>query len=81
YLPASLRIVVSDRGEGIAAEHLARLTEPFYRADPARAQTTGGLGLGLYLCHTIVQAHGGSLTIDSELQQGTQVRVELPLAS
>ncbi len=79
YLPSTLNITVADCGEGIAAEHLNRLTEPFYRADPSRAKDTGGLGLGLYLCQTIAQAHGGSITISSELQQGTQVRVELPL--
>lgn len=78
YLPNALTVTVSDFGEGIATQHLDRLTEAFYRADPSRAQDTGGLGLGLYLCKNIVQAHGGRIEIKSEVNLGTEVRVELP---
>jgi signal transduction histidine kinase len=70
---------VCDRGRGMSPQDLARATEPFYRADPARSRTTGGLGLGLYLCRRIAEAHGGSLRITSELGCGTQVTVSLPL--
>jgi signal transduction histidine kinase len=69
---------VIDKGEGIAAEHLPKLSEPFYRADSARQRNTGGFGLGLYLCRLIVQAHGGDLTIESELGEGTHITVTLP---
>lgn len=68
-----VEIVVRDFGPGIAAEHQQRITEPFYRADPSRARTTGGFGLGLHLCLLIAQAHGGELLIKSELQRGTVV--------
>ena len=69
---------VIDNGEGIAEEHLPKLSEPFYRADSARQRNTGGFGLGLYLCRLIVQAHGGDLSIESELGKGTHITVSLP---
>jgi signal transduction histidine kinase len=71
-------ISVCDHGRGMSAQDLSRVTEPFYRADPARSRSTGGLGLGLYLCRRIAEAHGGSLRITSELGCGTQVVVEVP---
>ncbi len=70
---------VQDQGEGISAEHMEHLSEPFYRADSARQRNTGGFGLGLYLCRLIAQAHGGRLEINSELGVGTHVKVYLPL--
>jgi signal transduction histidine kinase len=75
-----IRTTVTDYGEGIAAEHLDKITEPFYRADPSRARATGGFGLGLHLCELIVQAHGGRLSLDSTPGQGTVVTVDLPLS-
>lgn len=69
---------VEDRGEGIAEEHLSQISEPFYRADSARQRNTGGFGLGLYLCRLIAQAHGGELTIESQLGEGTHITVRLP---
>ncbi len=70
---------VRDYGAGIAAEHLQHLTEPFYRADPSRQRETGGYGLGLYLCRVIAEAHGGKLSIASDLNEGTHVEVNLPI--
>jgi len=69
---------VRDQGEGISAEHLARVQEPFYRVDSARQRNTGGFGLGLYLCNLIAEAHGGQLYIDSEVGKGTCVTLRLP---
>jgi signal transduction histidine kinase len=69
---------VSDSGAGIAEEHLRYLTEPFYRVDKARQRSTGGYGLGLYLCRVIAEAHGGYLSIQSQLGRGTQVSVYIP---
>jgi signal transduction histidine kinase len=66
-------LAVEDSGPGIAPQHLAQLTEPFYRADPARRRQTGGYGLGLYLCRMIAEAHGGRLEIASERGKGTRV--------
>jgi signal transduction histidine kinase len=54
---------VRDFGPGVSDEQLQRLSEPFYRADSARTRATGGVGLGLYLCRLIAQAHGGELRI------------------
>ena len=69
---------VSDQGVGVAAEDISRLTEAFYRPDDARQRDTGGYGLGLYLCQLIVDAHKGSMTIESEPGLGTRVIVRLP---
>ncbi len=71
-------VSVTDFGSGIKAEDLPHLTEPFYRADASRHRETGGYGLGLYLCRVIAEAHGGELTISSELGKGTCVVVTLP---
>jgi len=75
----TLHICVRDFGEGIAAEHLSHVTEPFYRADASRTRATGGFGLGLHLCKRIVEAHGGSLIISSKLGEGSTMTVKLPL--
>lgn len=74
-------VTVKDFGEGIAAEHLPHLTEPFYRGDASRRRDTGGYGLGLYLCRVITEAHGGQLSIESEPGSGTSVTVTLPFAT
>lgn len=78
YVDTIARIEVIDEGEGISAEHLSQISEPFYRADSSRQRNTGGFGLGLYLCRLIAEAHGGSLTIESEVGKGTHISVEIP---
>ena len=70
-------ICVADSGRGIPAEHIKRVTEPFYRVDKARSRKLGGTGLGLSLCKAIAEAHGGTLSIESASGQGTTVRVDL----
>jgi signal transduction histidine kinase len=72
-------ITVKDCGVGISEEHLPRLFEPFYRVDSSRSKDTGGYGIGLSLVKRIVDAHGGSIDVESEVGQGTAVRVSLPL--
>ncbi len=74
----SVLLQIRDRGEGIAGEHIDKVTEPFYRVDPSRHRGSGGIGLGLYLCKRIAEAHGGSFAIDSEPGAGTTVSVTLP---
>ena len=69
---------VSDRGCGIPADHLALVTEPFYRVDKARSRKLGGAGLGLSLCQMIARAHGGTLHIESEPGKGTTVIMSWP---
>ena len=71
---------VRDRGCGIPADQLTRVTEPFYMVDKSRARKQGGSGLGLALCSRIAQAHGGTLTIESEPGKGTAVTVNLQIA-
>jgi two-component system phosphate regulon sensor histidine kinase PhoR len=72
-----LRII--DKGDGIAAHHIPRLTERFYRADTHRSREVGGTGLGLAIVKHIVNRHRGRLQFESKLGQGTTVTVYLPL--
>jgi len=71
---------VRDRGDGIAPQHLPRLTERFYRVDAARSRDSGGTGLGLAIVKHIVERHRGRLDIRSTPGRGTEVVVALPLA-
>ncbi len=71
-------VSVRDRGEGIPGEHLPRLTERFYRVDPARSRALGGTGLGLAIVKHIVNRHRGRLTVESEVGEGTTFTVFLP---
>jgi signal transduction histidine kinase len=71
-------VEVSDEGEGIAPDDLARLFTPFFRADRSRARATGGVGLGLALAKRIVEAHGGALVARSAPGAGTTMTVTLP---
>jgi len=73
-------IRVRDTGIGIAAEHLPHLCERFYRVDAARSRPDGGTGLGLAICKSIVEAHRGTLRIESAVGKGTTVSVTLPRA-
>jgi two-component system, OmpR family, phosphate regulon sensor histidine kinase PhoR len=72
---ASAELVVTDTGIGMAAEHLPRVTERFYRIDSSRSRQTGGTGLGLSIVKHIVQRHGAELLIDSEVGRGSTFRV------
>jgi predicted ATPase/signal transduction histidine kinase/tRNA A-37 threonylcarbamoyl transferase component Bud32 len=74
---AHVEVLVRDRGIGIAADRLPLIFERFVRASSARHY--GGLGLGLYIARQIVDAHHGSLSVESEVGQGSVFRVELPL--
>jgi len=69
---------VRDHGPGVDEAQLAHLGEAFYRTDSARQRSTGGVGLGLYLCRLVAQAHGGGLTVRNA-QPGLEIEVRLPL--
>jgi two-component system phosphate regulon sensor histidine kinase PhoR len=71
-------IEVADNGDGIAEQHLDRLTERFYRVDRGRAQDTGGTGLGLAIVKHVLERHGAKLIISSELGRGTQFTCRFP---
>ena len=72
------KILVSDDGEGIPAQHLERLFERFYRVDRARSRDMGGTGLGLAIVKHLALLHGGEVTVVSELGKGTTFTLLLP---
>jgi signal transduction histidine kinase len=74
---AHVVLTVRDFGPGVDATVLARLAEPFYRTDAARQRTTGGVGLGLYLCRLVAEAHGGRLELRNT-HPGLEAKVLLP---
>jgi len=76
-----VQFVVADTGSGVSAEHLPHLTERFYRIDTARARAQGGTGLGLSICKSILDAHQGTIQIESAEGVGTTVTVSLPRIS
>jgi len=72
-------LAVEDTGCGIAAEHLPNIFERFYRADESRQIDTGGSGLGLAIVKSIVEAHGGNVSVSSELGSGTRFVLSIPV--
>ncbi|MFF3689522.1 SpoIIE family protein phosphatase [Streptomyces sp. NPDC002187] len=75
------RLTVTDTGTGIPADELPRLFERFHRVRGARSRSHEGSGLGLVLVKDLVEAHGGTVGVDSRLGQGTNVTVDLPFAA
>jgi two-component system, OmpR family, sensor histidine kinase VicK len=78
---AELCIEVIDQGPGISAQELSLIFERFYRVDKARSRRQGGAGLGLAIAKSIIAVHNGRIEADSVLNQGTTMRIYLPLAS
>ena len=74
----AVAITVRDSGSGIAPEHLSRVFERFYRTDPSRSRTTGGAGLGLAIVKQLVEAHGGTVGVESKPSHGAAFTVTLP---
>ena len=73
-----ITITVADEGIGIAREHLDRIFERFYRVDRGRSRATGGTGLGLAIVRHVALNHGGRVTVESMLGQGSTFVIELP---
>ncbi len=76
--PTGLQLVVTDTGEGIAAEHIPRLTERFFRVDSGRAREDGGVGLGLAIVKHVLGRHEARLEVTSELGVGSEFRCVFP---
>ncbi len=72
------RILVEDTGEGIPSQHLDRLFERFYRVDRARSREMGGTGLGLAIVKHLARAHGGEISVESKLGEGSVFTIDLP---
>ena len=78
---ATVKVTVSDDGPGIAAPHLSRIFERFYRADPGRSRQHGGAGLGLAIVKHLVESMDGSIDVTSRLGEGTRFVITLPAAT
>jgi signal transduction histidine kinase len=77
---STIVFTVTDTGEGIPAAHLPLIFDRFHRVDKARSRHIGGAGLGLSIVKTLVQAHGGTITVESTLGNGTSFRCEFATA-
>jgi heavy metal sensor kinase len=71
--------IIADTGDGIGVEHLPRIFDRFYRADKVRSRSHGHAGLGLAICKSIVDAEGGTISVESAEQEGTTFTVRLPM--
>ena len=71
-------IEIQDQGQGIPEDELELIFEPFYRVDKSRTKLTGGYGLGLSMCKTIIEAHGGRISVRSTPGEGAAFCINLP---
>ena len=74
----TVEIEIKDYGKGIDANQLNLIFEPFYRVDQSRVRTLGGYGLGLFLCKKIIEAHGGTIKVESLKEIGTTMVISIP---
>ena len=75
-----LTVAVSDTGPGISPQDMSLVFERFYRVDPSRTRSTGGTGLGLTIAKQLIEAHGGSIGVESSVGQGSRFYFNLPLS-
>ena len=74
----AIEITIDDEGPGIPEQELFRVFEPFYRIEESRSRETGGVGLGLAIARSIIQAHGGELALSNRPKGGLRVKISLP---
>ena len=74
-------IEIRDQGQGIPENELELIFAPVYRVDKSRTKLTGGYGLGLSMCKTIIEAHGGRISVQSKLGEGAAFCIRLPADS
>lgn len=79
--PEAVKVRVADNGIGIEPEHLPKLFPRFYRTDKARSRETGGAGLGLAIVKSFVEAHGGKIQVESDLDVGTTFTLSFPITA
>ncbi len=77
----SRALAVTDDGPGLAPEVVAHVFDRFYRGDPSRSRISGGSGLGLSIAKSIVDAHDGTITLVTSVDNGTTFSIQLPAAS
>ena len=75
----AIEITIDDDGPGIPEAELPQVFQPFYRVDSSRSRDTGGTGLGLAIAQSIVQAHGGELTLANRPNGGLRACIRLPV--
>jgi len=75
-----VEIVVADHGIGVPAGSINRLFEKFYRVDDPRLRNVGGTGIGLYMVRQVVEGHHGTISVDSQENQGTGFTIRFPIA-
>jgi signal transduction histidine kinase len=76
-----LLVAVADTGEGIPTEHLLHIFDRFYRAKPSRSRSEGGAGLGLAIAKQMIEAHSGTIWVESLLGKGSTFYIALPVYS
>ena len=76
----TVSVTVADTGEGITSEDLPHVFDRLYRADPSRTRSTGGAGLGLTIAKQLIEAHGGTIRVESTEGEGSRFTLTLPLA-
>ena len=76
--PGGMTITIDDQGPGIPEDQLGSVLQPFYRVEGSRSRDTGGIGLGLAIASSVIEAHGGNLTLANRSEGGLRVRVFLP---
>jgi two-component system OmpR family sensor kinase len=78
---SSARVTVADDGPGMTEEQASHVFERFYRADESRARASGGVGLGLSIVAAVAEAHGGTVSVESTLGEGSAFHIDIPLAA